>query len=143
MRVVHHRTALEASTSYLTWRNLSPTKTVKYATFLLVPYNAVDDSVASEIGRRVSAKVQVVGPVAPGEERGGFSWLGSGPLRWKNVWYNSTIVRVELHQVDIEYTDGSHISIQRDRLRNALHCLKDSAFFDVKKGRYDRAAKVK
>lgn len=128
----------------LAWRNLSPTKTVKYATFLLVPYNAVNDPVASEIGRRVFANLQVVGPVAPGKEsgKGIGSWTG-GPLRFKNVWYNSTIVRVELKQVEIEYTDGSRITLQRDGLRNALHCVSDPAFFDVNKCRSDRAAEVK
>lgn len=126
----------------LTWGNLAPNKTVKYLRLLLVPYNAVSDPVASQIGRRVFANIQVVGPVAPGEEQGkAFTWTGSGPLRWKNVWYNSTIVRVELQQVEIEYTDGSRITIQRDGLKSALNCAEDSAFFDVKKGFCDRAAK--
>src|SRR2546430_1544884 len=72
----------------LTWSNLSPTKTVKYATFMLAPFNRVDDAVASEIGGTVLQSVRVVGPIPPGQK--------SDELRWKNVWYNSTIARVQL-----------------------------------------------
>jgi hypothetical protein len=119
----------------LTWRNLSP-KTVKYASFFVVPFNAVDDSVPSQIGRKVRATLQMTGPIAPGVESGKpHTWTGNGPLRWKNVWYNSTIVRAELYQVDIQYMDDSHLVLQHDEIASALsHCKDPKAVFDVKWG---------
>ncbi len=127
------------------WRNLSPTKIVKYAWFDVIPYNAVNDRVASEIGRKVLATLESVGPVAPGH------WDGEvddpGPPResilwvpkdttgnttgaaaymfdegWGDVWYNSEIVRVEIRRVRIQYIDGSRVTIERSGVKKTLHC---------------------
>lgn len=132
----------------LAWRNLSPTKTVKYATFEVVPYNAVDDSVESEIGGKILARLEDVGPVAPGKWSGvadGDSETASrfDTVDWENVWYNSTIVRVELRRVRIEYMDGSKVTIQGNALRDVLHCVEQEALFDEpQRGLCDRAARI-
>jgi hypothetical protein len=111
----------------LAWRNLSPTKTVKYAHFEVVPFNAVDDSVASEIGDKILARLRDTGPVKPGEWSGSPGKVSESPDRydyneWENVWYNSTIVRVELRRMSIDYTDGTHFTLQGKLLKRALHC---------------------
>lgn len=131
----------------LAWRNLSLTKTVKYAIFEVVPFNAVDDSVASEIGNKIFARLRDVGPVLPGQWSALRAKDGSDKFdisSWDNVWYNSTIVRVELRRVRIDYMDGSHITLQGKGLKNVLHCTPGSEWTDeAPSGFCDRVAHVK
>jgi hypothetical protein len=133
------------------WRNLSTTKTVKYAWFDVVPYNAVNDRVASEIGRKVLATLESVGPVAPGHWSGSLAPEGNATETsdpsdddgWPNVWYNSEIVRVEIRRVRIQYMDGSRLSIERSGVKKTLHCLNpdDSTSLWFNKGYCDLADK--
>ena len=64
---------------YIYWKNDSG-KTIKYITFTAVPYNAVDDIVASSIGNKTYVDLQVTGPIGPaGEdfaERGNYYFIG-------------------------------------------------------------------
>lgn len=74
-------------------------KTIKYAHFWFVPYNAVGDPVCCRI-RRVSLDgIRVTGPISSGEFRKG--------LIWENAWYNTDIRRVNLSHVYLEYMDGT------------------------------------
>src|SRR5262249_44731533 len=88
------------------WRNLSP-KTVKYASFSVVPYNAVGDPVECSIRGYSEFSGRVTGPIESG------AWAGEDRV-WETAWYNSTIVRGKLTRVSIEYTDGSTESISED-----------------------------
>ena len=85
----------------------SSEKTIKYITFYVTPYNAVSDPVASEIGGTVQAVLKGTGPF-PTSPRGR---EGLYELTWENVWYNKTIRLGQIDAVDIEYMDGSLISL--------------------------------
>ena len=93
---------------YLTATNRS-TKTIKYAWFTVLPYNAGGDVVESEVGSHSRYTGSVTGPVRPGGSvtRGGY---------WENAWYNNTVVRAELTGVKLEYTDGTEIELSGEDL---------------------------
>lgn len=101
---------------HLVWQNTG-SKTVKYARFDLIPYNAVDDVVEDEIRGQSEVTAEVTGPVRPGAVSGGDGWY------WESVWYNSTIVRAELTRVRLEYMDGTKEEIIGDAVkpRRSLH----------------------
>jgi hypothetical protein len=85
------------------WTNKS-SKTIKYVSFDVVPYNAVGDVVACEIRRHAEAGVKETGPFRPGQ--------GNRPNEsWQNVWYNPTIRRAELTGIRIIYMDSSNETI--------------------------------
>jgi hypothetical protein len=86
----------------IVWKNLSK-KTVKYARFTVVPYNAVGDIVASEIGGETSKVVKATGPVESGKVD------GYGTV-WSCLWYNHQIKYMKITGIEIEYMDGSIIS---------------------------------
>ncbi|MEG1758382.1 MAG: hypothetical protein RR235_08010 [Oscillospiraceae bacterium] len=91
-------------------------KVMKYATFTVVPYNAVDDVVTCEI-RNISEYVaQDVGPKAKGEGiAGDYSWY------WQCAWYNSTIDRLEMTEIEIEYIDGSREILTGDDIGYVIY----------------------
>ena len=70
-------------------------KTIKYATFWFIPYNAVGDEVRCSIKNTSLDGVCFTGPLADGE-------LHKGCL-WSNAWYNYSITKVGLSHVYIEY----------------------------------------
>lgn len=73
-------------------------KTIKYAYFTVVPYNAVKDKVSCTVKRVSEQTVKITGPIEPNIHR---------TPRWENLWYNNTIRTVELKEIEIEYMDGS------------------------------------
>lgn len=77
-------------------------KTIKYITFTVVPYNAVNDVVSCEIRGRTTANLQVTGPIIKDEDN---------QANFENVWYNSTIKKCEIESVKIDYMDGTSIAI--------------------------------
>lgn len=77
--------------------NLDSTKVIKYLTLKLTPYNAVGDAVSDRITGAVSKAVQATGPIPPGAFR---------ELVSEDVWYNPTIVCVEVTEVVVEYIEG-------------------------------------
>lgn len=95
---------------YINFTNTSD-KTIKYAYFTVEPYNAVGDIVESEVGNRTTAICTDTGPYGPGEGHYGTSWY------WDCIWYNSTIVRIKLTKIRIEYTDGTQTSISGDDIQ--------------------------
>ncbi len=95
---------------YINFTNNSD-KTIKYVYFTVEPYNAVGDIVESEVGNKTTAICTDTGPYGPGEGHYGTSWY------WNCVWYNSTIVRIELTKIRIEYTDGTQTSISGDDIQ--------------------------
>ena len=81
------------------WQNKS-NKVVKYATFEVVPYNAVGDVVECTIRNSSTFRGQVTGPIKKNK------WNGYGTT-WSNAWYNNTIKKIKVTGVDIDYVDGT------------------------------------
>jgi hypothetical protein len=81
-------------------------KTVKYIRFSVAPFNAVNDMVASEIGNKTYVKLELTGPIKPGETSG-------RDTLWETVWYNSTISHMQITGIEIEYMDGTIYSTNR------------------------------
>lgn len=89
----------------IAFRNLS-SKTIKYITFSVTPFNAVDDPVFSEIGNKSTVNLKFTGPVDPAIEKGTYS---TGI--WETVWYNRTIKYCKINSAIIEYMDGEILDI--------------------------------
>jgi len=75
------------------------TSPIKYATFVTVPYNSVQDRVASQIGRKIRARLQATGPYHLGATNSG--------KYWENTWYNPTIVCAAIESVEVTLMDGT------------------------------------
>lgn len=71
-------------------------KEIKYITFDVTPYNAVDDPVESAIRNKSKLELKVTGPVEK-----------NGVTEFDNVWYNKTIKYAVISHITIEYMDGS------------------------------------
>jgi hypothetical protein len=94
---------------HIVWTNKS-NRTVKYAHFTVVPYNAVGDIVEDQLGRGSSFTGQVTGPIRPGRTYG-------ENHRWGNAWYNPTIVRAKLTGITLEYMDGESEEMSEDDMK--------------------------
>lgn len=81
------------------WQNRSK-KTVKYAFFTVIPYNAVGDVVKCDITDNSSFRAKVTGPIKP------YAWYGNGSV-WSNAWYNSSISKIKITKINIRYMDGT------------------------------------
>lgn len=98
-------------------RNTS-TKAMKYLIFVLSPYNAVGDRVASEIGNKVQARLSFTGPIpsvrnVDRQDAAAYNELdrqNSGAF--PTIWYNSTIRCVKVEWIEITYMDGSQLTIK-------------------------------
>lgn len=82
---------------FIDFVNLSD-KTVKYVNWTAIPYNAVGDKVRGEISRRSEVKFLKTGPISPYEGTRGY---------WETLWYNYSIICMEITRLSIEYMDGS------------------------------------
>lgn len=87
-------------------------KTIKYITFIVEAYNAVDDAVECEITGKSVVKCKGTGPVVPTSQTD-----PSAVFTWETVWYNSTISYVKTLEIQIEYMDGTQVSISEDTLK--------------------------
>lgn len=96
---------------HIEWTNKAD-KTIKYITFTVLPYNAVDDVVKCEIRGLSAAGCQVTGPVKPGASYG-------SDYRWECVWYNNTITWARLGAIEIEYMDGTKEAFAGQELSEA------------------------
>ena len=68
------------------WRNQSK-KDIKYITFTVQPYNRVGDRVSSSIGDKVTAYLEVTGPIKPFSENNiGYSYIKSSRGNWEIIW---------------------------------------------------------
>ena len=74
-------------------------KEIKYITFRFLPKNAVGDVQMCSIKHVAEYGGQLTGPIAPG--------MTEFSIIWENMWYNSTITKVELLRAYIEYMDGT------------------------------------
>ena len=73
---------------------------IKYVTFEVTPYNAVDDPISSEVGSTSTTTLRYTGPLAGGT-------FGSGT--WDSVWYNGTFAYALIDGLTVEYTDGTTV----------------------------------
>jgi hypothetical protein len=92
---------------HITWENLSK-KTIKYITFGVDPYNAVDDAVACDITGHVRVYCKSTGPHAPDSQES---------ATWENTWYNNTIVRAQIEEVTIIWMDGTTKDFSKKEIR--------------------------
>ncbi len=100
---------------YIGFKNMSD-KTIKYITFEVVPYNAVGDIMRCEIRDYANFGCQATGPYATGE-----GLAGNNSAYWDCVWYNSTITSVQLTNIDIEYMDGTSVSLSGNELNYVIY----------------------
>jgi len=92
------------------WKNISP-KDFKYVIFTVKPYNAVDDVVYCTISHEADSRLKITGPVKAKNMDKPSSSL------WENVWYNNTIKRIEIEQIDIIYMDNTEESINSSEVK--------------------------
>ncbi|QXE20043.1 hypothetical protein [Clostridium sp. 001] len=98
---------------HITWINKS-SKVVKYASFQVVPYNSVGDPQECTIRHDPSFKGKVTGPINPGES------YGENKV-WENAWYNNTIVKAQINEIDITYMDGTTATLDKDQVQYVLN----------------------
>ncbi|MBQ7335565.1 MAG: hypothetical protein IJW92_03725 [Clostridia bacterium] len=91
------------------WTNTS-SKTIKDIRFTAEPYNAVGDRVPCEIRGYDNFIGKCTGPFEPGYT----SWwyweydnTYNGGSLWSNCWYNNTVKKIRITQINIEYMDGT------------------------------------
>ena len=90
--------------------NLSP-KTIKYATFYMMPFNPVGDVIVSEIGGKSLAAVEIVGPFEPSYQAN---------FSWENVWYHSVFDCYEIERIEIEYMDSTELMLNKSEVSKVL-----------------------
>ena len=73
-------------------------KEIKYITFFYVAYNSVEDIVACKIRGTTEASGKLTGPINPKQK---------GYVRWDSMWYNSTVERVVISKISIQYMDNT------------------------------------
>lgn len=91
---------------YFYYKNLSE-KVIKYLTWVGHPINAVGDVVSCRIRDNSTFRGQDTGPVKKGTTGGGY---------WDCAWYNWQAKKLILTGIEIEYMDGSTLSISDDEL---------------------------
>lgn len=86
-------------------------KVIKYITFDVIPYNAVGDPVKCDIRRRSLFGAKSTGPYNIGE---GLEGDYSG--YWENAWYNYHVETLSLNEINIEYMDGTTVTLSGEEL---------------------------
>lgn len=87
-------------------------KVIKYATFIVTPYNKVGDVATCEIRRHSTFRARDEGPHKKGEGlSGNYNWY------WQNTWYNWTISKLVLNEIAIEYMDGTTVRLSGDDVK--------------------------
>lgn len=102
-------------------------KSMKYITFVYVPYNQVGDVVACTTTRTIEARGKLTGPVNPNEK---------SEVQWEVLWYNPTITNVKLKEVIIQYMDDTQVSINGEDIKNIYS--HDSVYYE-KRGKQEEA----
>ena len=59
---------------------------------------------------------QATGPYATGE-----GIAGNNSAYWDCAWYNSTIASIQLRGIDIEYMDGTSVSLSGNELNYVIY----------------------
>jgi len=93
---------------YINFENKSK-KTIKYIVFGVVFYNAVDDVVVCKYKRDIVNRCRDTGPYETGRGLKGYGTY------W-GKFYNNSIERAELDLIEIEYMDGTEISLSKKQI---------------------------
>ena len=96
------------------YTNKSP-KTIKYLIWGAGFKNAVEDFVGCEVRDYMTFRGKDTGPVKTNHRGGGY---------WETVIYNYSATKMLLHEIRIDYMDGSSLTISGEELK--LVGLKDS-----------------
>jgi len=102
----------------INWFNYSKNK-VKYITFTLTPFNAVNDIVQCKISKKSSISLKSTGPF-----ENGFQCSPSPGGSWSNVWYNEDISYCVLNKVTIQYFNGKQKIINKLKLKSTSDIQK-------------------
>lgn len=96
-------------------------KTIKYLTFNIVGYNAVNDPVRD--GNRSGSTISVkgIGPIEPNE---------TGKYKWKYMWYTDSVQSFKIPSIAIQYMDGS-TRLLRDVSSATLSRVEYSTLMDT------------
>lgn len=84
----------------ITWKNISPDKTVKHCWFDAEFSNSVGEIVSSEIGDKNSITLKDTGPYKPGKT------VWGGLSAWPRAFYHPNASTIRLTFVRCEYMDG-------------------------------------
>jgi hypothetical protein len=95
----------------IVWKNTSM-KTVNYIYFEVAPYNAVGDIVTGRIGGSSFFRGKVTGPFKP--DAGDRAY-------WSGAWYNNTIKKIKIINIEIEYSDGSTILLSENDIKKVIY----------------------
>lgn len=93
--------------AYFSYKNVS-NKTIKYLYWSGYVINAVGDPVECEVRETSEGRGKDTGPIKPGRSSDGY---------WSCMWYNYSAKKLILTGVQIEYMDGSTISISKNELK--------------------------
>jgi len=85
---------------------------IKYATFVVVPFNGVGDIVQCSIRSNSEFNGQVTGPINKNASNYGQNY-------WDCAWYNSTIKSMKVVGAEIELMDGSIYRVEE----NLIGCI--------------------
>ena len=105
-------------------------KTMKYITFVYVPYNRVGDVVACSTTGTVEARGKLTGPIQPNTK---------SSIEWEVLWYNPTITKVVLKEVIIQYADDSEETLSGEDIKNIDST--DSVYYK-KRGKKEQTRKA-
>ena len=81
----------------ISWKNLSK-KTLKYIEFGVEAYNKVDDRVTDDVSGDFVQYCKSIGPYPSGSE---------DMDGWNNVWYNYSIVKAKVIEIELTWMDGT------------------------------------
>lgn len=100
---------------FIGYKNMSE-KIIKYATFTIVPYNKVGDRATCDIRGNSTFYAKDEGPHKKGEGiSGNYNWY------WENAWYNWSIDKLELTEIDIIYMDGTSVKVSGEDLEHVRY----------------------
>ena len=73
-------------------------KEIKYITFNYMPYNSVNDVVASTTNGKTEAGGKLTGPIPPKHK---------SYVSWENMWYNPTITKAVITKILVQFMDNT------------------------------------
>ena len=100
---------------YVDFINISD-KLAKYVNIDLVPFNRVFDQAYSHIDGSSEKTVNVTNFIGPNE---------SYYAVWENVWYNSTILTMEVRKVEMIFADNSKLVIDNPEVLKKIEFFSD------------------
>lgn len=98
---------------YVRWANNS-TKVIKNISFTIIPVNASGEVLTSSIENRSTFEAELAGPYKQGEGE------GTGGKFWEGVWNNNNITSCIFTKIQIDYTDGTSLNINRNEIQYIL-----------------------